>query len=199
MIITTPLSASHLPPEGEHPTYIDKLIDIGNQFSMYNGHEIHARKLMMSCALFCDERQKNGKPFTVTIFRTASMNVRSSLRKDVEGIRGKMSAAEAATFDTSSLLGCPCFVTIKHVDSGGQLRAVIEKFSPVPDGFVMPEMTEKLISFDLENPDATVFMNLSAGIKKMIESSPEWKQHPTSKDWIKQVLDSKNLAAVGCQ
>lgn len=196
MIITTPLSTFELPPEGDHPACVDKIVDIGTQSNSFGGKVEDVRKLLVSCVLLDDARQKNGKPFSLTKFYTASMHPKANLRKDAEGMLGKMTASEASTFDTGRLLGLPCIVTIKHVDSGGQLRAVIDRFSTAPEGTVMPEMESKPVMFDLSKPDAAVFMKLGDGVRKMIEASPEWQQNPMSKDWLKHLIASKKPAAV---
>lgn len=195
MIITTPLSTFELPPEGDHPAYIDKIIDLGTQSNSFFGKVEDVRKLLLSCVLVGDARQKNGNLYTVTKFNTASMHPKANLRKDVEGVLGKMTASQAATFDTRCLMGLPCIVTIKHVDSGGQLRAAVDRFAPVPEGTAIAELKSKTVLFDLANPDAAVFMKLSEGVRKMIEASPEWQQHPISKNLVKSFIDSKKAPA----
>lgn len=194
MIINTPLSSYSLLPEGEHFVYFEKIIDLGTQESTYSGKTERARKIFVSCSVLGDARQENGKRFVVTKMYTASMHIKATLRKDIQAIFGRMSATEAMVFDTARLLKKVCIAHVKHVDSGGQLRVAIDRFSPAPEDMVLPEIENQPIHFDLSDPNPRVFMKLSDGIRKMIEASPEWQQHPMSKDWLKLAVQSTKVA-----
>lgn len=105
------------------------------------------------------EYEKDGKqvegPLTIGSFYTASMNEKATLRKHLEGWRGKkFGDDEAAAFDVSALLGKACMLSVVESESGGKTYANIAGIGSMPRGVPSPKAENPLLYFDAESsPD----------------------------------------------
>lgn len=98
------------------------------------------------------EYEKNGKqvegPLTIGSFYTASMNEKATLRKHLEGWRGKgFTDAEAAAFDISKLLGQACMLSVIEADSGGKTYSNIQNIGKLPKGIPAPSAENPLLYY----------------------------------------------------
>lgn len=98
------------------------------------------------------EYEKNGKqvegPLTIGSFYTASMNEKATLRKHLEGWRGKgFTDAEAAAFDISKLLGQACMLSVIETDSGGKTYSNIQSIGKLPKGIPAPSAENPLLYY----------------------------------------------------
>lgn len=110
--------------------------------------------------------EKDGKevegPLTIGSFYTASMNEKATLRKHLEGWRGKaFSDDEAAAFDVSAILGKPCMLSVVESESGGKTYSNISGIGAVPKGFDAPKAENPLLYYDEEN-------------QKQFDELPKW-------------------------
>ena len=85
------------------------------------------------------EFEKDGKkqdgPAVIGRIFTASMHKKASLRKQLEGWRGKeFTEDEAGSFDVASILGKPCMLTVTEKESGGNIYSNITGVSQMPKG-----------------------------------------------------------------
>jgi hypothetical protein len=113
------------------------------------------------------EYEKDGKqvegPLTIGSFYTASMNEKATLRKHLEGWRGKkFSDDEAAAFDVSALLGKACMLNVVESDSGGKTYSNIAGIGAMPRGVPAPTAENPLLYFDGESS------------AEDLESLPKW-------------------------
>ena len=102
------------------------------------------------------EYEKDGKqvegPLTIGSFYTASMNEKATLRKHLEGWRGKkFSDDEAAGFDVSALLGKACMLNVVESESGGKTYSNIAGIGSMPRGVPTPQAENTLLYFDSES------------------------------------------------
>lgn len=99
------------------------------------------------------EYEKDGKqvegPLTIGSFYTASMNEKATLRKHLEGWRGKsFTDAEAAAFDVSALLGKAAMLSVVEAEHGGKTYSNIAGIGKLPKGMEAPQAENPLLYFD---------------------------------------------------
>lgn len=102
------------------------------------------------------EYEKDGKqvegPLTIGSFYTASMNEKATLRKHLEGWRGKaFSDDEAAAFDVAKLLGQACMLSVIETDSGGKTYSNIAGIGKLPRGMDAPSAENPLLYYDSDS------------------------------------------------
>src|SRR4249919_1035966 len=120
------------------------------------------------------EYEKDGKPvegpLTIGSFYTASMNEKATLRKHLEGWRGKkFSDDEAATFDVSVLLGKACMLSVVESESGGKTYSNISGIGSLPKGMHAPQAENPLLYFDDDSNPADL-EKLPKWLREKIES-----------------------------
>lgn len=116
--------------------------------------------------------EKDGKevegPLTIGSFYTASMNEKATLRKHLEGWRGKsFSDDEAASFDVSAILGKACMLSVVESEVGGKTYSNISGIGAVPKGFNAPQAENPLMYYDNDNQKQ--FDELPKWLKEKIE------------------------------
>jgi hypothetical protein len=120
------------------------------------------------------EYEKDGRtvegPLTIGSFYTASMNEKATLRKHLEGWRGKkFSDDEAAHFDVSTILGKACMLSVVESESGGKTYSNISGIGSLPKGMNVPKAENDLLYFD-EDSAAAQFDALPKWLKEKIET-----------------------------
>jgi len=123
------------------------------------------------------EYEKDGKPvegpLTIGSFYTASMNEKATLRKHLEGWRGKaFTDDEAAGFDVSSLLGKACMLSVIEATHGDKTYSNIANIGKLPKGMPAPEAENPLLYFD-ETSDQKAFDSLPKWLREKIEAQLE--------------------------
>lgn len=119
------------------------------------------------------EYEKDGKqvegPLTIGSFYTASMNEKATLRKHLEGWRGKkFGDDEAATFDVATILGKACMLSVIESENGGKTYSNIAGIGSLPKGMPVPGAENDLLYFDDDSgPDA--FDSLPKWLREKIE------------------------------
>jgi hypothetical protein len=127
--------------------------------------------------------EKDGKmidaPAVIGRNFTASMNSKATLRKFIEGWRGRaFTDAEAAKFDISALLGKACLLSVSESERGGEVYADIASASPLLKGLAPPPPESETILFTAESPDS-VYDKLPKKLREKIASQlqPKSEQH----------------------
>lgn len=145
-------------PAGSHVAVCNMVADCGLQ-SGFEGKP--QRKIYVRFEIPAErvEYEKDGKtvegPLTIGSFYTASMNEKATLRKHLEGWRGKtFTDDEAAQFDVSKLLGQGCMLSVIEKESGGKTYSNIAGMSKLPRGFEAPPAENPLLYFDQESGDS---------------------------------------------
>lgn len=142
-------------PSGSHVAVCNLVADCGLQ----PGFEGKPQRKIYVRFEIPDERveyEKDGKqvegPLTIGSFYTASMNEKATLRKHLEGWRGKsFTDDEAAQFDVSKLLGQACMLSVIEKESGGKVYSNISGMSKLPKSMAAPAAENPLLYFDQES------------------------------------------------
>lgn len=155
-------------PAGSHIAVCNLVADCGLQPGSQQ-YPSPKRKLYVRFEIPAErvEYEKDGKqvegPLTIGSFYTASMNEKATLRKHLEGWRGKkFSDDEAAAFDVSVLLGKACMLSVVESESGGKTYSNIADIGSMPKGVPAPQAENPLLYFDS-----------GSGINEL-ESLPKW-------------------------
>lgn len=98
------------------------------------------------------EYEKDGKkvegPLTIGSFYTASMNEKATLRKHLEGWRGKsFTDDEAAAFDVAAIAGKPCMLSVIEKQSGDKTYSNIASIGALPKGLPAPQAENPLLVY----------------------------------------------------
>lgn len=168
-----------LMPAGTHIARCYAMIQIGTvmeQTGIYAGKESHKVRITWETPDETHDFGKGLQPFSISKEFTLSMNEKATLRKMLEGWRGKsFSEEEARKFDITKLLGKPCMISIIHKTSqSGKTRAEISSITTLPKGIeCAPQVNaSQLLSFDDWNE--AVFNALPDFLKDKIKSSKEY-------------------------
>lgn len=145
-------------PAGSHVAVCNLVADCGLQPGS-QAFPSPKRKLYVRFEI-PDERveyEKDGKqvegPLTIGSFYTASMNEKATLRKHLEGWRGKaFTDAEAAAFDVSKLLGQACMISVIETENGGKTYSNISGIGKLPKSVPAPSAENPLLYFDSDSP-----------------------------------------------
>lgn len=120
------------------------------------------------------EYEKDGRkmegPLTIGKFYTASMNEKATLRKHLEGWRGKsFTDDEAAAFDVGKLLGVACMLTVVEEERDGKSYSNISGIGKLPRSINTPIAENDLIYFDEDSGP------------KEYEALPQWLREKIDK------------------
>jgi hypothetical protein len=119
------------------------------------------------------EYEKDGKkisgPIVIGQAFTASMHEKATLRKRLEGWRGrKFTDEEASNFDVSTILGKPCMLSVIENEKGGKIYSNIDGIGQLPKGVPAPSAENKLLYYADE--DRSQFDELPEWIRTKIEN-----------------------------
>ena len=147
-------------PSGSHIAVCNLVADVGLQPGSQQ-YPAPKRKIYVRFEIPAErvEYEKDGKqiegPLTIGSFYTASMNEKATLRKHLEGWRGKaFSDDEAAAFDVAKLLGQACMLSVIESDHGGKTYSNISGIGKLPRGMPTPEAENPLLYFDSDSGQA---------------------------------------------
>lgn len=161
-------------PVGTHLARCIRLVDIGTQYSEYQGNPIKRRQVIVTWEL-SSELREDGQPFICSKFYTASLNEKATLRHHLVNWRGKeFTSEELQGFELKNVLNAPCQVTVTENSKG---RTVVSGVTGLPKGITAPPVINPLVYFSLDEGEfeQEVFNGLSDKIKEMIRNSPEFE------------------------
>lgn len=173
-----------LTPAGNHLARIYSIVDIGDQeYTDPQGKVSNNRKVVYSFELV-NEHMQDGRPFVISKFYTASLHDKASLTADLNSLRGvKMTKEDKAKFDDQALLDMPCMVNVVHSEKmGGGIQAKVSGLSAVPKGLEVPNLTNTIVYFDLDNQ-----------IQGMLELVPDWISEKIN--WDTQVVPEPSASS----
>lgn len=168
-------------PAGNHLGICYGVIDLGTQKSdafQWEGKLIPESTrpqllLMWEIPTELIEIEGEMKPAVISKFYNAFWGERASLRIHLEAWRGRpFVGEEIAVFNVGNLLGKPCMINVLHTEAG---KAKIAGIAAIPKGMAVPELMNDKILFDLGEFNQDTFDNLSEGIAKIVEKSPEYQ------------------------
>lgn len=162
-------------PVGTHVARCIKLIDLGTQHGEYMGQPTRRNQVLVIWELPDETIEFEGeqKPITTSRFYTNSLGEKANLRRDLESWRGKaFTESELDKFDLEAILGAPCLLTIVGGENG---KTKVATVSGLPKGMQCPPQVNKSFTFWLdESFSEEKFVELSDGIKKIVEKSEEF-------------------------
>lgn len=179
-------------PQGVHMARCYRVIDLGTQETNYQGEVKAQRKILLGWELFGEDEagapltSDDGKPMTISKRYTLSLSRNARLRADLESWRGKaFTDQELRGFDVTNLLGAYCMVNVTHDSRDGKTYSNIASISPVPAMLknAKPAGVHENQSFDVTEPNMTVFESFHEKLKELIQQSFEWRaqKQPASK------------------
>lgn len=166
-------------PAGTHVATCIKVLDLGTQSVEWQGEVKHQRKVMLIWEL-PHEAMADGRPYTHSQRYTLSSSEKATLRKHLEGWRGKRFVDTdfgPGGFDIKNVLGKSCSLIVSHVIKGDKVYANTDGIGPVPRGMTVPPAVNPLVYLSLtpDGFDAAAFDGLSDGLKGVIMASPEFQ------------------------
>jgi len=137
-------------PEGMHLARIVWLLDLGMQNTPFGV------KPQVFMNFEVNERQENGKLFTIGKFYTASLNEKANLTKDLSSLRGKK-LQPGEEVDLQRLLGMFCYINVLNNDKGKpQVTAIMPakgqsfegeaEILTEEDSLLLPEFFQELLN-----------------------------------------------------
>ena len=162
---------------GTYPARCVRIIDLGTQHGEYEGKATVKQQVMVGWELpteLIEGGDYDGQPRLVSRFYTASLNKKSSLRKDLDSWRGKaFTEEELQGFDLVNIIGKPCMLALVANDTG---KTKVSAVMALPKGMKVDPQISQSIVFDVSNWNDETFGSLSEGIQKMIKESDEYRQ-----------------------
>jgi hypothetical protein len=127
-----------LHPAGLFQAVCCDVVDLGLIKVTYSGQtrEQYTIKVLWQS----EEMRDDGKPLLLVRRYNASLNEKSSLRRDLESLRGRpFTPEELAGFDIENLLGVNAYLNVVHAErDGGKTYANVASVAPIKKG--MPRM-----------------------------------------------------------
>ena len=170
--------------EGTHTAVCDKVIDLGRQVGLEEFGGKVAPKVWIGW-LVNDEVDENGgmKEKHIGRIYTASLDKKSSLRRDLEAWRGKpFTEEELAGFDLDNILGAGCMINVAHEQKNDKIREQIKGIVALPRGMKLEKPAE-MISFVLDKNT----------VNNIDERIPSWLQDMIRKSVTYQELTEPDL------
>src|SRR5262249_38335249 len=126
---------------------------------------------------------------------TATIGERSSLRRDIEAMRGKrFTGSESESFELASLLGKPCMLNLIHeVSKNGRKYHKIIGLTPLPKGTRAPAMISETLHYQIEDGENDVFEQLPEYIRGKIQASLEMTGEADESDEPDPAIIERNV------
>lgn len=166
---------------GLYPARCYSMVHIGTVLGEFQGEQKLMNKVRVTWELPTEKKvfkEENGEqPYVISKEFTLSMHEKATLRKFLEGWRGKQfTEDEAKSFDVTVLLGKPCMISVIHKTSkNGKTYAEINSVSAVPKGFAVPEQVNPSFEFNYDPFDEAKFNNLPDFLKEKMKASKEYQ------------------------
>lgn len=161
-------------PSGSHIAVCNMVVDCGIQPGS-QAFPTPKRKLYVRFEIPAErvEYEKDGKsvegPLTIGSFYTASLNEKATLRKHIEGWRGRsFSDTEASQFDVSTILGKACMLSVVESEHAGKTYSNIAGIGSIPKGVPSPEAENPLLYYDDDKSGG--FDSLPKWLREKIEN-----------------------------
>lgn len=181
-------------PAGSHIAVCNLVADVGLQpgSRMYPNpkHKIYIRfEIPAERVEYEKDGQKIEGPITIGSYYTASMSEKATLRKHLEGWRGrKFTDAEAEDFDVSAILGKACMLSVIENEHDGKTFSNIASIGGLPKGLPAPTAENPLLYYAPD--DDSKHDRLPEWLRKKIDEqlAPEKvKESPTAEDFSDEI------------
>ena len=161
-------------PPGTHAAVCNMVINLGEQPTSYQGQDTGLKTQVYIRWETPHERveyeidgvQKEG-PLSIGKTYTLSLSEKASLRKDLEGWRGKaFTQEELAGFDVDKILGKCCQIIVTHKEANGNTYANVTGVAGWPKGVDKASAENELVSYAADN--VKHYENLPKWIKEKL-------------------------------
>lgn len=199
-----------LVPASTYPAYLYRIIDLGTQTRTFDGKAVSQPKIWLDFELptqvveYEDTETKEKKSFVQSLGGeyTMSFSEKGKLLPLIQSWLGRsLKGEELKSFDLSSLLGKPAFVSVSHnTAKNGNEYANISSVSPVMEGFPMPAAVHPVIEISQEKWGGKDFEELPDFLKEKIHESTEYRLQLTLDGKTEEkipVIEPKKAAVVG--
>tara|TARA_R110000822_G_scaffold79406_3_gene189862 strand:- start:2047 stop:2652 length:606 start_codon:yes stop_codon:yes gene_type:complete len=167
---------------GVHKARCVKVIDLGTQYSEYQGDVSWKRQVLLIWEV-PSETNGNGEPLTISKFYTLSLHEKSNLGNDLSSWRGRpFTDNERQGFDISALCGVPCMLNVMEGKNGKPRVAAVlptQKDSPVSEQH-HPSVVFAIT--DWQDNKREAFNLLPEGIRNIILKAKELEEDVNSAD-----------------
>lgn len=179
-----PMSDRPLPKVGTQGARLLHIVDVGIQpRKPFQGQEkAPCRKIWFNFELVQSLFDYNGRQVPHRI-ATADINASNDPKSALVKLLSGLDPADTAKGDLGLLLGKPYLVTVVHNKVGDRTYANFAGAMPAPDGFDLPQLSDKPGLFDYYKPDVDVLVSLPKWIREKIQSALNYKDSPTEKIW----------------
>lgn len=187
-------------PPGLHLARCYRVIELGTQLSNWKGQEKKQKKIMVQFEVHGNDADGNplltdkGDPLSISKNYTFSLNENASLSKDLESWRNQAFTKDQREggFDVKKILGVWAMISVtKDKGEDGNEYTNISNINSVPQSIKqagLPEGSNELKFFDIDEPDMELFESFGPKIKEKISRSPEWQK----KQGTKTIVSSKD-------
>jgi len=172
---------NELLPAGSHIAVCYGMIDMGTQETTFNGEKKQKRQVRIVWELSelkkVFDESKGEEPFSAGKTFTLSMSDKASLRKFIEGWRGKgYTKEEAEAVDITVLLGVPCMLNIVNgTNQEGKEYASIASAAMMHKSIPKPQQHNPSYFFSLDEFDQAKYDSLHKWLQEKIALSPEYQ------------------------
>ena len=180
-------------PEGTYLAVCNMLVDLGEQYN--ETYKNSSKKVLIGWEI-PEETYTNAdgeeKPRQITKRYTASLNEKSTLRKDLAAWRGKnFTDEELKKFDLRNIVGKSCLLTIIHKDNNDRVYAQISSISSLPKGMAKGNLSGEPLIFDLDNNELKLIDFLPEWIAKIIKNSVTYQERTLVPPAIEEIEDGE--------
>jgi hypothetical protein len=167
--------------EGLHPAICYMIVDLGKQYSMKYDRDRYQAYIGFEVLDETVKVEGVDKPMVIGNTYTLSLGDKATLRKVLEGWRGKKFTEEELNgFDIKNVLGVPCQIQVLHNQSGEKVYANISNIVPYPKGIAAPKATSELIHYDMDAADRdAMFAKLPEWLQKKVKESKSYIEDTT--------------------
>lgn len=169
-------------PAGTYIARCYSMVHIGTIPETFQGENKMMNKVRINWELPTETKvfseDKGEQPFSLGKEFTLSMNEKATMRKFLEGWRGKaFTEEESKAFDITALLDKPCMLNVIHKVSktSGKIYAEIASVSPMLKGIDCPHRHNDLFVFHYEPFEQWRFDSLPEWLRAKVVTSAEYK------------------------
>lgn len=153
-----------------------RINDLGTQEGSYEGEPKIQHRIFVQWEL--NELMSDGRPFVVGAWVTVSNHEKATLRKWRKALRGSDFTDQEIQEEIKNginlkyLMGAPCLVVVGLTKTN---KTKVDSIAALPSGVTSPKVVNEMLFTDLENYSQEDHDKISPGIKRQVESSPEWR------------------------
>lgn len=170
-------------PAGSYIARCYSIVDLGTQKVTFQGETKEKPQVVLSFEILDDDtKRQDGTPFVISKTFTASLDSKASLRKTLDGWRGRpFTEAELKRFELATIAGAYAQITVSHSQSadGTKNYADLVSISPLHKSIPKPAPVNAVLVFDMAASGyLDDYAKLPKWQQKKVEASREWTAKP---------------------